>query len=242
MMANTAKQTAVDSGWGFSVQMKRRNVCHVGSTDELPYPLSSEEEHKALLRRNEGDINARNTLVEHNLRLVVYMACKYMYSSISVEDLISIGTIGLLKAVNSFKIENGARLSTYASRCIENEILMALRWASRLQLEVSFDVPVYNHWDGNGILLSDILATDANLVSRDLDDIEYRNMLHVAVQRLSIRDRKIVGLRYGLYNGPPHTQNEVAQIMGISQSRISRIERRIYKQLKADLLTCLSIQ
>ena len=222
--------------FGLVVQLRQGSVCYIGGSDLLPPPLTREEELSLMRRVNEdGDDAARSTLIERNLRLVVYIARKFENTGIGIEDLISIGTIGLIKAVNSFKPDRNIKLATYASRCIENEILMVLRRTTRLKLEVSFDEPLNTDWDGNELLLSDVLGTDADLVSRDLDSSVEREMLHGAIDRLSSREKQIVGLRYGLDSGREHTQKEVADMLGISQSYISRLEKRIMGKLKQEL-------
>ena len=231
-----AFQAVRQSIFGLVVQLRRGSVCYIGGSDLLPPPLTREEELALMRRVNEdGDEAARSTLIERNLRLVVYIARKFENTGIGIEDLISIGAIGLIKAVNSFNPEKNIKLATYASRCIENEILMVLRRTSRLKLEVSFDEPLNTDWDGNELLLSDILGTDADLVSRDIDSSVEREMLHGAIDRLGSRERRIVGLRYGLEDGREHTQKEVADMMGISQSYISRLEKRIIGKLKAEM-------
>lgn len=174
-------------------------------------------------------------MIERNLRLVVYIARKFENTGISIEDLISIGTIGLIKAVNSFNPDKNIKLATYASRCIENEILMVLRKTNRLKLEVSFDEPLNTDWDGNELLLSDILGTEPDLVSRDLDSSIEKDMLYQAIRTLNERELNIVNLRYGLGDQKEHTQKEVADMMGISQSYISRLEKRIIEKLKTEL-------
>ena len=186
-------------------------------------------------RVNAGDMQARATMIERNLRLVVYIARKFENTGISIEDLISIGTIGLIKAVNSFNPDKNIKLATYGSRCIENEILMVLRKTNRLKLEVSFDEPLNTDWDGNELLLSDVLGTEPDLVSRDLDNSIEREMLHNAIRTLNEREKSIVNLRYGLGSEKEHTQKEVADMMGISQSYISRLEKRIIEKLKDEL-------
>jgi RNA polymerase sporulation-specific sigma factor len=221
--------------FGLIVHIRRGSVCYIGGTDLLPPPLSREEELTLMRRVNQGDSAARATMIERNLRLVVYIARKFENTGISIEDLISIGTIGLIKAVNSFDPDKNIKLATYASRCIENEILMVLRKTNRLKLEVSFDEPLNTDWDGNELLLSDILGTEPDLVSKDLDaDIE-KQMLHTAIQTLNPREKYIVGLRYGLGEDKEHTQKEVADLMGISQSYISRLEKRIIGKLREEL-------
>ena len=222
--------------FGLVVQLRRGSVCYIGGSDMLPPPLTREEEIALMRRVNEqGDETARSTLIERNLRLVVYIARKFENTGIGIEDLISIGAIGLIKAVNSFNPEKNIKLATYASRCIENEILMVLRRTNRLKLEVSFDEPLNTDWDGNELLLSDILGTDPDLVSRDIDTSVERDMLHGAIGRLTTRERQIVGLRYGLEGGREHTQKEVADMMGISQSYISRLEKRIIDKLRTEM-------
>lgn len=234
-MVYPAQQAVRQTVFGLIVRMRHGNVCYIGGCDMLPPPLKGEEEYGTLVRMNEGDPKARATLIEHNLRLVVYIARKFENTGIGIEDLISIGTIGLIKAVNSFNIEKKIKLATYASRCIENEILMVLRRTNRLRLEVSFDEPLNTDWDGNELLLSDIMGTEPDLVSRDLDADVERQMLYGAIRRLGSRENRIVNLRYGLQDGAEHTQKEVADMMGISQSYISRLEKRIIKQLQTEL-------
>ena len=230
-----AIQSIRQSIFGLIVQIRRGSVCYIGGSDLLPPPLSREEEIALMRRSNQGDSQARATLIERNLRLVVYISRKFENTGISIEDLISIGAIGLIKAVNSFDPDKNIKLATYASRCIENEILMVLRKTNRLKLEVSFDEPLNTDWDGNELLLSDILGTDPDLVSKDLDaDIE-KQMLHTAIQKLNAREKYIVGLRYGLGEDKEHTQKEVADMMGISQSYISRLEKRIIGKLREEL-------
>ena len=220
--------------FGMFLQWRCGSVYYIGGSDLLPPPLSREEEIRLMHRVNQGDMQARATLIERNLRLVVYISKKFENTGISIEDLISIGAIGLIKAVNSFNPDKNIKLATYASRCIENEILMVLRRTNRYKLEVSFDEPINTDWDGNELLLSDILGTDPDLVSRDLDETEERKMLKDAVKRLNSRDRKIVDLRYGLNGGQEKTQKEVADMMGISQSYISRLEKRIMGKLRSE--------
>ena len=230
-----AMKSVRQSIFGLIVHIRRGSVCYIGGTDLLPPPLSREEEVTLMRRANQGDTVARATMIERNLRLVVYIARKFENTGISIEDLISIGTIGLIKAVNSFDPEKNIKLATYASRCIENEILMVLRKSNRLKLEVSFDEPLNTDWDGNELLLSDILGTEPDLVSKDLDaDIE-KQMLHHAIDALSTKEKTIVGLRYGLGSDKEHTQKEVADMMGISQSYISRLEKKIIVKLRDEL-------
>ena len=221
--------------YGLVVQIRKGSVCYIGGSDLLPPPLTREEENSLVRKVHAGDRAARSTMIERNLRLVVYIARKFENTGISIEDLISIGTIGLIKAVNSFNPDKNIKLATYASRCIENEILMVLRKTSRLKLEVSFDEPLNTDWDGNELLLSDILGTDADLVSRDLDSSIEKEMLYNAIKTLNPREKDIVRLRYGLGQEKEHTQKEVADMMGISQSYISRLEKRIIEKLKNEL-------
>ena len=222
--------------FGLVVQLRRGGICYIGGSETLPPPLTREEELAYMRKMAENDPAARSTLIERNLRLVVYIARKFENTGIGIEDLISIGTIGLIKAVNSFDPEKNIKLATYASRCIENEILMVLRRTSRLKLEVSFDEPLNTDWDGNELLLSDIRGTEPDLVSRELDSAVEKQMLAAAVDTLSERERDIVRMRYGLGGGGEHTQKEVADMLGISQSYISRLEKRIVKQLQSEML------
>ncbi len=222
--------------FGLVVHLRRGGICYIGGSETLPPPLTREEELEYMRKMaSDGDASARSTLIERNLRLVVYIARKFENTGIGIEDLISIGTIGLIKAVNSFDPEKNIKLATYASRCIENEILMVLRRTSRLKLEVSFDEPLNTDWDGNELLLSDILGTEPDLVSRELDSDVERQMLTQAVCTLSERERRIVCMRYGLEGGQEHTQKEVADLMGISQSYISRLEKRIIHKLRTEI-------
>ena len=222
--------------FGLIVQIRRGSVCYIGGSDLLPPPLSREEELALMRRCNAGDTGARATLIERNLRLVVYISRKFENTGISIEDLISIGAIGLIKAVNSFDPDKNIKLATYASRCIENEILMVLRKSNRLKSEVSFDEPLNTDWDGNELLLSDILGTEPDLVSKQLDADVETQMLHTAIDKLNDREKYIVGLRYGLGADKEHTQKEVADMMGISQSYISRLEKRIIGKLREEML------
>ena len=234
-MVYQSQQTVRQTVFGLIVRMRRGNVCYIGGCDMLPAPLKGEEEYRVLVSMSEGNMGARDMLIEHNLRLVVYIARKFENTGIGIEDLISIGTIGLIKAVNSFNIEKKIKLATYASRCIENEILMVLRRTNKLRSEISFDEPLNTDWDGNELLLSDIMGTEPDLVSRELDSDVEKQMLHGAIRRLGNREKRIVNLRYGLFDGAEHTQKEVADMMGISQSYISRLEKRIIKQLQTEL-------
>lgn len=218
---------------------KQGEVHYIGGADILPAPLDSENEAKAIgALGTERDKEAKATLIEHNLRLVVYIAKKFDNTSVGVEDLISIGTIGLIKAINTFNPEKNIKLATYASRCIENEILMYLRRNNKTKMEVSIDEPLNVDWDGNELLLSDILGTDEDVIYRDLEDEIERNLLNTAISRLNPRERKIVELRFGLDNedGDEMTQKEVADLLGISQSYISRLEKKIMKRLKKEIV------
>ena len=210
--------------------------CHyINGPETLPPPLTKEEEAQVLENIRQGVPGAREPLITHNLRLVVYIAKKFESPGASVEDLISIGTIGLIKAVNTFQVERNIKLATYASRCIENEILMYLRKSAQLRKEVSIDDPLNVDWDGNELLLSDLLGSDPDQVDRDLEQEAERTMLRSAVDRLSPRERTIMVLRFGLGSAKEHTQKEVADTIGISQSYISRLEKRIIRRLRQQL-------
>ena len=202
-------------------------VDYINGSDTFPPPLSKEEEQAVFARLHQGDTAARETLIVHNLRLVVYIAKKFESSGLGLEDLISIGTIGLIKAVETFCPDKKIKLATYASRCIENEILMVLRKNAQLRGEISIDEPLSSDWDGNELLLSDILGTDADAVSRPLEDDAERTMLLHAIETLCERDRRIILLRFGIGGTHEATQKEVADLLGISQSYISRLEKRI---------------
>ena len=211
-------------------------VFYIGGSDTLPSPLSREDEDAALTALEAGDEQARKSLIEHNLRLVVYIAKRFENTGINIEDLISIGTIGLIKAVNTFNSGKNIKLATYASRCIENEILMHLRKVGSQRTELSFDEPLNTDWDGNELLLSDILGTDEDEVSRPLEDDADRQMLREAIAQLSPREQSIILMRFGLPGGREYTQKEVAEAMGISQSYISRLEKRIIERLRREML------
>lgn len=215
------------------------DVHYIGGSDILPAPFSPEEEAEYIRQLENGSsMEARSKLIEHNLRLVVYIAKKFDNTGVGVEDLISIGTIGLIKAINTFNSEKKNKLATYASRCIENEILMYLRKNSRLRYEVSIDEPLNIDWDGNELLLSDILGTDEDEVSRGVEDEVEKKMLNHAIEALTPREKKIVQLRYGLnqQENREMTQKEVADMMGISQSYISRLEKKIIGRLKKEMI------
>lgn len=207
---------------------------YINGPQTLPAPLSREDE-AALIERIETDEEARQTLVEHNLRLVVYIAKKFENTAAGIEDLISIGTIGLMKAINTFKSEKQIKLATYASRCIENEILMYIRKSASQRHEMSLDEPLNIDWDGNELLLSDILGTDGDLVYRSIEETVERQMLARALSKLSVREKEIMRLRFGLGGCAEKTQKQVADIMGISQSYISRLEKRILSRLQRDM-------
>ncbi|NLG25471.1 MAG: RNA polymerase sporulation sigma factor SigE [Clostridiales bacterium] len=229
--AGAVRQTMI----GLIARLRQGAVCYIGGSDTLPPPLSREEERALMEYMAIDERRVRSTLIERNLRLVVYIARRFENTGIGIEDLISIGTIGLIKAVNSFDPSKKIKLATYASRCIENEILMVLRRNARIRMEVSFDEPLNTDWDGNELLLSDILGTDPDLVSRGLDADVEKQLLYAAIGRLGRREKYIVGLRFGLYDGRERTQKEVADLLGISQSYISRLEKRIIHQLQVDM-------
>ena len=211
-------------------------VFYIGGSDILPPPLEKDAEEGAIAALRQGDETARQLLIEHNLRLVVYISKRFENTGINIEDLISIGTIGLIKAVNTFNSGKNIKLATYASRCIENEILMYLRKINAQRTEVSFDEPLNTDWDGNELLLSDILGTDEDEVYRPLEDDADRQMLMEAIDTLDQREREIILLRFGLPQGREYTQKEVADLLGISQSYISRLEKRIIDRLRKEML------
>ncbi len=213
----------------------KKGVFYVGGSQTLPPPLEAEEEEAALLGLKNGDESARATLIEHNLRLVVYIAKKFENTGINVEDLTSIGAIGLIKAVNTYNSDKQIRLATYASRCIENEILMFLRRTSKIKTEVSFEEPLKVDWDGNALLLSDILGTEPDIVYKDMDARDDVQELRSLLARLSAREQEIIMLRFGIGRSCELTQKEVADKLGISQSYISRLEKRIIKKLKKEM-------
>lgn len=210
-------------------------VHYVGSSEALPPPLSTDEELFLINRLEAGDGAVRSVLIERNLRLVVYIARKFENTGVGIEDLVSIGTIGLIKAVNTFDPAKKIKLATYASRCIENEILMYLRRNNKIRTEVSFDEPLNIDWDGNELLLSDVLGTENDIIYKFIEDEVDRKLLYLALQKLNGRERKIMELRFGLNNGAEKTQKEVADLLGISQSYISRLEKRIIKRLKKEM-------
>ena len=214
---------------------------YIGGSDTLPPPLEKKAEQQALEALATGDEGARSLLIEHNLRLVVYISKRFENTGINIEDLISIGTIGLIKAVNTFNSGKNIKLATYASRCIENEILMYLRKIGSQRTEISFDEPLNTDWDGNELLLSDILGTDEDEVARPMEDDAERHMLMEAIASLNEREQNIILMRFGLPDGQEYTQKEVADIMGISQSYISRLEKRIIEQLRREMLRMMQV-
>ena len=210
-------------------------IFYIGGSDTLPPPLPRDEEAALLERMTRGDESVRSILIERNLRLVVYIAKRFDNTGINIEDLISIGTIGLIKAINTFRMDKNIKLATYASRCIENEILMYLRKNSRERTEVSFDEPLNTDWDGKELLLSDVMGTDDDIVMRPIEEAADRQILHNAVNKLSPREKDIISLRFGLDGRQELTQKEVADRMGISQSYISRLEKRIILRLRREI-------
>ena len=232
------KVIEIISGLIQKLRMSANGKCeidYINGAETLPPPLSKEDEAKTLAMLDTDFEKARETLIVHNLRLVVYIAKKFESTGIGIEDLISIGTIGLIKAVNTFSVEKNIKLATYASRCIENEILMYLRKTNQQKMEVSIDEPLNVDWDGNELLLSDILGTDDDTVSVNIENEAEKRVLLEAVENLDEREKLIMELRFGLNNRPEKTQKEVADMLGISQSYISRLEKRIIKRLKKDM-------
>ncbi len=211
-------------------------IMYIGGADPLPPPLPREEEAALLRRLDEGDQEVKGTLIEHNLRLVVYIARRFENTGVNIEDLISIGTIGLIKGINTFCSDKNIKLATYCSRCIENEILMYLRKNAGQKVEVSFDEPLNTDWDGNELLLSDVLGTDSDIVMRPIEEDVDRKLLHQALEKLTDREREIITLRFGLGGKREQTQKECAERLGISQSYISRLEKKIIQKLKKELL------
>ncbi|ARK31083.1 RNA polymerase sporulation sigma factor SigE [Halalkalibacter krulwichiae] len=218
----------------YRLGMKADEVYYIGGSEALPPPLSKEEEAVLLKKLPSGDKAVRSMLIERNLRLVVYIARKFENTGINIEDLISIGTIGLIKAVNTFNPEKKIKLATYASRCIENEILMYLRRNNKTRSEVSFDEPLNIDWDGNELLLSDVLGTDEDIITRGIEEKVDRRLLVKALHTLNDREKQIMELRFGLAGGEEKTQKDVADMLGISQSYISRLEKRIIKRLQKE--------
>ena len=221
--------------WRKVLRLLSGRVDYIGGGQALPPPFTKEEEEKVMQALRDGDESVREGLIEHNLRLVVYIARKFENTGVGVEDLISIGTIGLIKAVGTFDAGKKIKLATYASRCIENEILMYLRRHSRTRMEVSLDEPLNVDWDGNELLLSDVMGTDPDLVGRELERETDRALLREAISRLTAREQKIMQMRFGLDGCKERTQREVADELGISQSYISRLEKRIIKRLRGEI-------
>jgi len=218
--------------------LRPKDLYYVGGSEALPPPLTNEEEAELLDRLDREDV-VKKILIERNLRLVVYIARKFENTGMDIEDLTSIGTIGLIKAINTYNPSRNIKLATYASRCIENEILMFLRKNSRIRTEVSIDEPLNVDWDGNELLLSDILGTDGDLIQRNLEDEIDKELLNTAMSKLSRREKKIMEMRFGLNNQKEKTQKEVADMLGISQSYISRLEKRILSRLKKEITRML---
>ena len=213
------------------------DIFYIAGAQTLPPPLEPEEEEKLLVRLSNKDMEARQILVERNLRLVVYIAKKFENTGIGIEDLISIGTIGLMKAINTFNTEKKIKLATYASRCIENEILMYLRRSNKIKGEISIDEPLNQDGDGNELLLSDILGTDNDVTSRRIEDEVDKTLLRASMEKLNKREKDIMELRFGFNTGNEKTQKEVADMLGISQSYISRLEKKIIGKMKKDILS-----
>ncbi len=216
--------------------LEPESIYYIGGTDVLPPPLKPEEESRTLELLEQGDAGAKSRLIERNLRLVVYIARRFENTGVNIEDLISIGTIGLIKAVGTYRRDKNIKLATYASRCIENEILMHIRKIANQKTEVSLDEPINTDWDGNELLLSDVLGTDSDLIMRPLEDEVDHQLLHDALSKLPEREKNIMVLRYGLQGKKERTQKEVADMMGISQSYISRLEKRIMGRLRREIL------
>ncbi len=218
--------------WVKSIFIEEENIFFIGSADKLPEPLSKEEEVSYVERSMNGDLEARSKLIEHNLRLVVFLSKKYENTGIDLEDLVSIGTIGLIKGVNTYKLDKNIKLATYASRCIDNEILMFLRKNKKRRTEISFEDSLSYDSEGNELHLEDILGTESDIVTKGLEEETERKMLHSEIAKLNERDKEIMTLRYGLKSGREMTQKDVAQVLGISQSYISRIEKKVIRRLK----------
>ena len=215
------------------INLQKNDIHYIGGNDVLPPPLSAKEERDLL--DNITDCDSRNKLIEHNLRLVVYISKKFENTGINIEDLISIGTIGLIKSINTFNPEKNIKLATYSSRCIENEILMYLRKNSNTKTEISIDEPLNTDWDGNELLLSDILGTDPDIIHREIEEEVDKELLKEAMHKLSARELEIIKLRFGIDNTEEKTQKEVADMLGISQSYISRLEKKIINRLRKEI-------
>ena len=216
----------------FILKIFTGEIFFVGSADKLPEPLSKEEEYEYVKKFENGDLQAKEKLIEHNLRLVVFLSKKYENTKIDLEDLVSIGTIGLIKGINTYKLDKNIKLATYASRCIDNEILMYLRKNKKRKSEVSFEDSLSYDSEGNELHLEDILGTDADVVTKSLEEETERKLLYKEIEKLNERDKEIMTLRYGLFNCKEMTQKDVAEILGISQSYISRIEKKVIRRLK----------
>ena len=214
------------------IKLFTQEVFYVGSADKLPAPLSKEEEVLYVTKSMEGDLEARSKLIEHNLRLVVFLAKKYENTKVDLEDLVSIGTIGLIKGVNTYKLDKNIKLATYASRCIDNEILMFLRKNKKRKGEVSFEDSLSYDSEGNELHLEDILGTEPDIVTKGLEEETNRKLLYEEINKLNNRDKEIMILRYGLYGNQEKTQKDVAELLGMSQSYISRIEKKVIRRLK----------
>jgi len=227
--------------WFVKSKFKKNNIHYIGGAETLPPPLSPEEEERLLAMLDSDRGYARKKFIEHNLRLVVYIAKKFENTGVGIEDLISIGTIGLIKAVNTFRTDKKIKLATYASRCIENEILMYLRKCASQKSEISIDEPLNVDWDGNELLLSDILGTDEDVVYKRIEDTAEKQMLISAMKILSAREKEIMNLRFGLSGKEEKTQKEVADMLGISQSYISRLEKKIISKLKKEVSKMMQI-
>ncbi len=212
-----------------------KKIFYIGGTEALPPPLSVDEENYLLDELKKQDYSVKKILIERNLRLVVYIARKFENTGVGIEDLVSIGTIGLIKAINTFNPTRNIKLATYASRCIENEILMYLRRNNRTKTEISIDEPLNIDWDGNELLLSDVLGTENDMIHRSLEDEIDKELLNTAMKKLTFREKKIMELRFGMKTGIERTQKEVADLLGISQSYISRLEKRIIGRLKKEI-------
>jgi RNA polymerase sporulation-specific sigma factor len=231
--------TIIKKLWLILFVSSDNSIHYICSGEALPHPLPSDEEASTLQQLSEGSAAARTTLIERNLRLVVYIARKFDNTGVDIDDLISVGSIGLIKAVNSFDYSKKIKLATYASRCIENEILMHLRRVVRFRGEVSLDEPLNVDWEGNELLLSDILGTEPDLVSKDIESSVEKQLLHASLQRLKKREKEIMDMRFGLDGRQERTQKEVADILGISQSYISRLEKKIIYRLRQHLAKAL---
>lgn len=218
-------------------EIENMPIYYIGGNQTLPPPLSPKEEENILKELDNGNENVRQTLVERNLRLVVYIAKKFESTGVGIEDLVSIGTIGLMKAINTFNTNKNIKLATYASRCIENEILMYLRRSNRIKTEISIDEPLNQDGDGNELLLSDILGTEPDITSRRIEDEVDRKLLRASMEKLNNREKNIMELRFGFISGKEKTQKEVADMLGISQSYISRLEKKIINKMRKDILS-----